>query len=167
MAGLARVQAFQPHIPKSGDSSYYPIKPYSFRRFLAVNGSVGLLLGLFVRKLFVRETLVKAEEFSRFVAQIYSNTESEAMKTNQILLMLLGVVIFFSLATQALATDKPNIVVILCDDLGYGDLECYGHPHIKTPNLNRMAQEGIRLTDCYSAAPVLSLIHISEPTRPY
>lgn len=52
--------------------------------------------------------------------------------------------------------DRPNIVVILCDDLGYGDLECYGHPHIKTPNLNRLASEGIRFTDFYSAAPVCS-----------
>ncbi|MGJ8642224.1 MAG: sulfatase family protein [Luteolibacter sp.] len=51
---------------------------------------------------------------------------------------------------------RPNIVVILCDDLGYGDLECYGHPHIKTPHLNRMADEGIRFTDFYSAAPVCS-----------
>ncbi len=52
--------------------------------------------------------------------------------------------------------DRPNIVVILCDDLGYGDLQCYGHPHITTPNLDRLADEGIRLTDCYSAAPVCS-----------
>jgi arylsulfatase A len=51
---------------------------------------------------------------------------------------------------------QPNIVVVLCDDLGYGDLECYGHPHIKTPNLNRMAKEGMRFTDFYSAAPVCS-----------
>ena len=50
----------------------------------------------------------------------------------------------------------PNIVVFLCDDLGYGDLECYGHPHIKTPHLNQLASEGIRFTDCYSAAPVCS-----------
>ena len=52
--------------------------------------------------------------------------------------------------------ERPNIVVILCDDLGYGDLACYGHPHIKTPNLDRMAAEGIRYTACYSAAPVCS-----------
>tara|TARA_R110002073_G_scaffold73085_17_gene178856 strand:+ start:2673 stop:4118 length:1446 start_codon:yes stop_codon:yes gene_type:complete len=54
------------------------------------------------------------------------------------------------------ASDKPNIVVVLCDDLGYGDLECYGHPHIKTPHLNRMAEEGVRFTNFYSAAPVCS-----------
>lgn len=50
--------------------------------------------------------------------------------------------------------DKPNIVIILADDLGYGDLGCYGHPTIKTPNLNRMAAEGLRFTQFYSAAEV-------------
>lgn len=54
------------------------------------------------------------------------------------------------------ADDRPNIVVILCGDLGYGDLECYGHPHIKTPHLNKLAADGIRFTDFYSAAPVCS-----------
>ena len=64
--------------------------------------------------------------------------------------------VWFILCTFAVAKDRPNIVVILCDDLGYGDLECYGHPHIKTPNLNRLAEGGIRFTDFYSAAPVCS-----------
>jgi arylsulfatase A len=50
----------------------------------------------------------------------------------------------------------PNIIVILCDDLGYGDLSCFGHPYIQTPNLDRLALEGIKLTSCYSAAPVCS-----------
>ncbi|MEM7479445.1 MAG: sulfatase-like hydrolase/transferase, partial [Planctomycetota bacterium] len=59
-------------------------------------------------------------------------------------------------ALSTLADDRPNIVVILCDDLGYGDLECYGHPIIKTPHLNALAASGIRLTSCYSAAPVCS-----------
>ncbi|MBN2128667.1 MAG: sulfatase-like hydrolase/transferase [Sedimentisphaerales bacterium] len=51
---------------------------------------------------------------------------------------------------------RTNIVIALCDDLGYGDLACYGHPHIRTPNLDRLAGEGLRLTDCYAAAPVCS-----------
>jgi arylsulfatase A len=51
---------------------------------------------------------------------------------------------------------RPNMVVVLCDDLGYGDLGCYGHPHIRTPRLDQFATEGVRLTDCYAAAPVCS-----------
>jgi arylsulfatase A-like enzyme len=50
--------------------------------------------------------------------------------------------------------EQPNIVVIFADDLGYGDLGCYGHPSIRTPNLDRMAAEGLRFTDFYSAAEV-------------
>lgn len=54
------------------------------------------------------------------------------------------------------AEERPNFLVILCDDLGYGDLECFGHPSIKTPNLNQLAADGVRFTSCYSAAPVCS-----------
>ncbi len=49
---------------------------------------------------------------------------------------------------------KPNFVIILADDLGYGDLGCYGHPSIRTPNLDRMAAEGQKWTDFYVGAPV-------------
>ncbi len=52
------------------------------------------------------------------------------------------------------AQQPPNFVVIFCDDLGYGDLACFGHPTIATPNLDRMAAEGMKLTQFYSAAPV-------------
>ena len=48
----------------------------------------------------------------------------------------------------------PNVILIFADDLGYGDLSSYGHPTIHTPRLDRMAQEGIRLTSFYTAAPV-------------
>ena len=49
---------------------------------------------------------------------------------------------------------KPNFVVILADDLGYGDLGCYGHPTIRTPHLDRMAAEGQRYTNAYVAGEV-------------
>jgi len=45
----------------------------------------------------------------------------------------------------------PNFVIILCDDLGYGDLGCYGHPSIRTPNIDRLAAEGMRFTDFYAS----------------
>jgi uncharacterized sulfatase len=50
-------------------------------------------------------------------------------------------------------TDRPNVVILLADDLGYGDLSSYGNPTIRTPNLDEMAHEGIRLTSFY-AQPV-------------
>src|ERR1700722_9927086 len=62
----------------------------------------------------------------------------------------------FASGARAADAPRPNFLVILCDDLGYGDLACFGHPAIKTPNLDRLASQGIRFTDCYSAAPVCS-----------
>src|SRR4051812_6675609 len=49
---------------------------------------------------------------------------------------------------------NPNIIFILADDLGYGELGCYGQEKIKTPNLDRMAAEGMRFTQCYAGSPV-------------
>jgi arylsulfatase A len=51
------------------------------------------------------------------------------------------------------SAEKPNIIVILADDLGHGDLGCYGHPRFKTPNLDRMAAEGARLEQFNTPAP--------------
>ncbi len=65
---------------------------------------------------------------------------------------LLALVLAF-FASYQLAQSAPNIVVVLADDLGYGDLGCYGHPRIKTPNIDRFAAAGLKLTDCYSAHP--------------
>ncbi len=52
------------------------------------------------------------------------------------------------------AKDRPNIILINCDDLGYGDIGCYGSTKNKTPVLDQMAAEGVRFTDFYMAAPV-------------
>ena len=56
-------------------------------------------------------------------------------------------------------THKPNVVFILVDDMGYGDLGCYGHPRAKTPVIDRLAKEGVRFTQHYANGPECS------PTR--
>ena len=64
--------------------------------------------------------------------------------------------IFFSFCISQIgfAQQKPNVIYIYADDLGYGELGCYGQQKIKTPNLNQMAKEGIRFTQHYTSAPV-------------
>ncbi len=59
-----------------------------------------------------------------------------------------------ALLANAQSADKPNVVLIFCDDLGYGDLGVYGHPTTATPHLDRLAFEGQKWTNFYSAAPV-------------
>jgi len=78
------------------------------------------------------------------------------------LLVLLAaqVVLAVVAAQQAWCADPvaverpPNFIIIFCDDLGYGDLACFGHPTIETPHLDRMAAEGMKFTQFYAAAPV-------------
>jgi len=70
-----------------------------------------------------------------------------------------GTLLAFGLALWAAAltaATKPNIVLILTDDMGYGDIGCYGGTFAPTPNLDRMAREGIRFTQYYSASPICS-----------
>jgi len=64
-------------------------------------------------------------------------------------------VMLSSVSDVLAAKDKapPNIVLVMCDDLGYGDLACYGSPSVKTPHIDRFASRGMRFTDFYSAAP--------------
>src|SRR5437879_8689641 len=75
------------------------------------------------------------------------------MAMNHVSRITLLLLLALPFSTQAGST-PPNIIIILADDLGYGDLGCYGHPTIRTPNLDRMAAEGLRFTDFYVAACV-------------
>jgi arylsulfatase A-like enzyme len=61
---------------------------------------------------------------------------------------------FCSAPGATTASHKPNIIFILADDLGYGDLGCYGQTKIKTPNIDKLASEGMRFTDCYAGSTV-------------
>lgn len=56
-------------------------------------------------------------------------------------------------ACHCAAASPTNFIIVLCDDLGYGDLHCYGSEQLITPNIDRFAEEGLRLTSCYSAHP--------------
>src|SRR5258708_27263106 len=73
--------------------------------------------------------------------------------------ILLWTVIGFPLITVPAArsiSGSPNFVIIFCDDLGYADIGCYGARDIRTPNIDQMAEQGVRFTDFYVAQPVCS-----------
>lgn len=77
------------------------------------------------------------------------------MKTIQLFVLALLCLCAFSVESEA-AEKRPNIIVFLTDDQGWGDLGCYGHPVIQSPNLDKFAGEGLRLTQCYAACSVCS-----------
>jgi arylsulfatase A-like enzyme len=70
---------------------------------------------------------------------------------NSISILALAV---FSLASLAPAADRPNIVFLIADDLGYGDVGAFGQTKIRTPNIDQIAKEGMRLTQCYAGNAV-------------
>ncbi|MEQ8691615.1 MAG: sulfatase-like hydrolase/transferase, partial [Pseudomonadales bacterium] len=70
--------------------------------------------------------------------------------------ILIAIALCGLMCGAAQAERPPNIVILFADDLGYGDLSSYGHPYIRTPNLDQMAAEGQRWTDFYAPAPVCS-----------
>lgn len=72
---------------------------------------------------------------------------------------LISVLAFSGLTVMAQAAEKPNVIIVLIDDFGYGDLGCYGSTKHRTPHIDQMAREGIRLTDFYVGSSV------STPSR--
>lgn len=72
-----------------------------------------------------------------------------------------------ALAGAAQAAGQPNVILILADDLGYGDLGCYGHPKFETPNLDRMAAEGAKLTRFNTPMPFCAPTRASLLTGRY
>ena len=62
---------------------------------------------------------------------------------------------------------KPNVIIILADDLGYGDLECYGAKNVKTPHVNKLAKQGIRFTDGHAVAATSTPSRYSMLTGEY
>lgn len=83
------------------------------------------------------------------------------MKNHELILLYSGLLVSSTgaYAQKAKTFSKPNIIYIMCDDMGYGDLGCYGQPFISTPNLDGMAREGMLFTQAYAGSPV------SAPSR--
>ncbi|MFY0654000.1 MAG: sulfatase-like hydrolase/transferase [Cyclobacteriaceae bacterium] len=80
-------------------------------------------------------------------------------------LIMLIIALFSVVNTEA--SDRPNIIFIFADDLGWGDLGCYGHNRLKTPSLDQMANEGMILTNFYVANPVCSPSRTAVMTGQY
>ena len=78
----------------------------------------------------------------------------------------LSLAVLISCAGTAQAA-MPNVVIIFADDQGYQDLGCFGSPHIKTPNIDGLAKQGIRFTDFYSGYCVCSASRASLLTGSY
>lgn len=67
-------------------------------------------------------------------------------------LLLIAIMVYGSGRPEKQVTQQHNIIILLIDDVGYGDLSSYGHPIINTPNMDKLANEGIRFTFCVTAS---------------
>src|SRR4249920_3969948 len=68
--------------------------------------------------------------------------------------MRLAILASLTFAASTIAADRPNVIFILADDLGWGELGCYGQKMIRTPNIDRLAADGLRFTQAYSGNAV-------------
>jgi N-acetylglucosamine-6-sulfatase len=76
-------------------------------------------------------------------------------------------VLLLMTANLSAAADRPNILVILVDDLRWDELACAGHPFVRTPGIDRIAHEGARFRNAFSTAPLCSPIRASLLTGKY
>ncbi len=90
-------------------------------------------------------------------------------KTAKCIILISGLVWFvhFSLNAQTFGNSKPNVIIIYTDDVGYGDLSCYGATEIVTPNIDKLASEGIRFTNAHSTASTCTPSRYSLLTGEY
>ncbi len=89
-------------------------------------------------------------------------TRREFLNTGLATAMIAG-----SRAGRPAAAQRPNILFILADDLGYGDLSCYGRPDYRTPVLDNLARQGMKFTSAYAAAPVCTPTRVAFVTGRY
>ncbi len=81
--------------------------------------------------------------------------------------LLLGTALLMGTAHAVIGQESPNILFVYIDDMGYGDLACYGNKNVETPHIDRLANEGIRFTQYYSNAPICSPSRVAVTTGQY
>ena len=89
------------------------------------------------------------------------------MRTLLFSILIAAAVVFLGGTATAADAKSPNIVIVFTDDQGYGDVGCYGAKGFTTPNLDRLAQQGIRFTDFHVSQPVCSASRASLMTGCY
>jgi arylsulfatase A-like enzyme len=96
---------------------------------------------------------------SRYKAYGMMKNKRTLMKQKEIGLLTLAALAAQTAMAQRATAERPNIVFILADDMGYGDLSCFGSRHVKTPNIDRLSEEGTTFNQCYAGSG------ISSPSR--
>ena len=81
--------------------------------------------------------------------------------------LLLGTALLMGTAHAVIGQESPNILFVYIDDMGYGDLACYGNKNVETPHIDRLANEGIRFTQYYSNAQICSPSRVAVTTGQY
>src|SRR5215468_8899014 len=102
-----------------------------------------------------------AQQPVRCITQL-TPTIKQPIRTNmlsRLYRLLVAILLLIALQSSSAADRPPNVILILIDDMGWTDLSCYGSKFYETPNIDRLAASGMRLTHAYSACTVCS------PTR--
>jgi len=81
--------------------------------------------------------------------------KSLKLKSVSIIVLLVSILVLLGGYANK-ANEKPNVIVIFIDDMGYADLSCFGNPVVKTPNIDALAQQGIKFTNFYVNSPICS-----------
>jgi len=102
-----------------------------------------------------RNTTIDCDSIRRRIEELMKNSPNTLsfIRTTATFFVVVAVIANFYISSTV-AAERPNIIYIMTDDLGYGDIGCFGQKQIKTPNIDQMAKDGMRLTDYYAGCTV-------------
>lgn len=89
------------------------------------------------------------------------------LRNSSLLRVTLAAVVTLTMAVPALSADRPNVVLVFIDDMGWGDFSCFGNQDVQTPHVDRLAQEGIRFEQFYVNSPICSPSRTAISTGQY